>query len=103
MSQLFQLLDALDAIRLDPEQMTLDEVNVKLAERQKLINAIQETDTSGLTASERERFHGQLTGIVERDKGMMARVLKSRVDHEKDQSNLVVARQAMRGYLKASG
>lgn len=103
MSELFQLLDALDAIRFDADHVSVQDVNEKLSERQKLINAIQATDTSELTVAERERFRGRLAGIVERDKSMMAQLLQSRASQEKEQSNLVVARQAMRGYLKAGG
>ena len=80
----------------DPQKLV-----AAMEERQGILIALQNTDTSSLDDGQRARFKERLGALLERDRELLLCAEKHLEELRKSLHQLVPARAAVRGYIEA--
>ena len=95
---LAELVLRLERIWIDPATVSLDELSAMLAERQTVLNQIQNADASALDPETKRVLAERIRAVRERDARILATLAAMRQDLEKGLANVMQARSAARGY-----
>jgi len=98
MTQVGELVQRLEGLWLDPATASVEQLATMLAERQKILGQLQNTDTRGLGPESKAALQKRIEEVRRRDQKLLAALTEQRQMLEEELSGLMRGRAAARGY-----